>query len=43
MAKIPHSQCRGPRFDPWLGNWVTHAATKSSHATTNDPTSCNKD
>ena len=28
------SQCRGPRFDPWSGNYIPHAATKSSHATT---------
>ena len=20
VAKIPHSQCREPRFDPWSGN-----------------------
>ena len=20
VAETPHSQCRGPRFDPWLGN-----------------------
>ena len=20
MAKTPHSQCRGPGFDPWSGN-----------------------
>ena len=20
VAKTPRSQCRGPRFDPWLGN-----------------------
>ena len=20
MAKTPHSQCRGPRFNPWLAN-----------------------
>ena len=20
VAKAPHSQCRGPRFDPWSGN-----------------------
>ena len=27
-----HSQCRGPRFDPWLGNWILPAATKILHA-----------
>ena len=35
MAKTPHSQCRGPGFDPWSGNQVPHAKTKSSHTTTN--------
>ena len=20
VVKTPHSQCRGPRFNPWLGN-----------------------
>ena len=24
----PCSQCRGPRFNPWPGNWIPHAATK---------------
>ena len=28
MAKTPHSQWRGPRFDPWLGKKVPHATTK---------------
>ena len=37
MAKTPHSQCRGPRFDPWSGNLIPHATTKSSHAATKDP------
>ena len=30
------SQHRGPRFDPWSGNYIPHAATK-------DPTCCNED
>ena len=34
MVKTPHSQCRGPGFDPWSGNQVPHAATKRSHPTT---------
>ena len=29
------SQCRGPRFDPWLGNWIPHAATKTQHSQIN--------
>ena len=36
VPKNPHSQCRGPRCDPWPGNWIPDAATKSSHATTKD-------
>ena len=32
MARTPYSQCRGPRFDPWLENQIPHAATKSLHA-----------
>ena len=23
------SQCRGPRFDPWSGNWIPRAAAKT--------------
>ena len=26
------SQCGGPGFNPWLQNWIPHAATKSSSA-----------
>ena len=25
----------GPGFDPWLGNYIPHAATKSWHSQTN--------
>ena len=25
-AETPSSQCRGPGFDPWLGNYVPGAA-----------------
>ena len=24
MAKSPHSQCKGPRFNTWLRNWIPH-------------------
>ena len=34
VAMTPCSQCRGPRFDPWSGNQVPHAAIKSSYAVT---------
>ena len=37
-AKTPCSQCRGPRFNPWSGNYIPHASTKNSHARTKDPT-----
>ena len=33
VAKTWSSQCQGPGFDPWSGNLMPHAATKSSHAT----------
>ena len=23
---------QGPGFDPWAGNWIPHASTKSLHA-----------
>ena len=26
MAKTPCSECREPRFDPWLGNEILYAA-----------------
>ena len=34
VAKTPHSQCRGPMFNPWSGNYIPHATAKSSHAAT---------
>ena len=34
VAKILSSQCRGPGFDPWSGNEIPHATTKSLHAMT---------
>ena len=36
VAKTPRSQCRGPWFNPWSGNWIPHATAK-------DLTCCNKD
>ena len=27
----------GPMFDPWSGNYILYAATKSLHAVTKDP------
>ena len=37
LARTLCSQFRGPRFDPWVGNWIPYAATKSLTATTKDP------
>ena len=31
MAKTLRSQCRGPGFDPWSGNWIPHATKKTQH------------
>ena len=32
VAKTPNSQCRGSRFNPWSGNEIPHAATKTQHS-----------
>ena len=29
MAKTLISQCWGPGFDPWLGNWIPHTTAKT--------------
>ena len=34
VAKTPHSQCRGPRFNPWSGNPILHATMKKLQVTT---------
>ena len=46
VAKTPHSQCRGPGFDPWSENYdptcpqlkIQHIATKIPHVTTEPST-----
>ena len=38
VAKTPHSQCREPGFDSWLGNKIPNGTTKSSYTTTKDLT-----
>ena len=43
VSKTLHSQCRGPGFDPWSGNWIPRAATKSLHEATKDLTPSNRD
>ena len=32
VAKTLHSQCKGPRFNPWSGNLILHTATKLQHS-----------
>ena len=32
MVKTPGFQCREPRFDPWSGNLIPYAATKTHHS-----------
>ena len=41
-TRTPCTQCRGPKFNPWAGNQIPHAATKSSHAAAKDPTTDGK-
>ena len=36
VAKTLHSQCSGPGFNLWSGNYIPHATTKSSQATAKD-------
>ena len=47
MGDFPHTpgaktihppQCRGPRFDPWSGDWIPPGAARGSHAVARDPT-----
>ena len=35
VAKTLGSQCTGSRFDPWSGNYIPHAATKTWHSRIN--------
>ena len=41
MANTLHSQCRGPRFDPWSGNYIPHD-TKDFACPNEDPPQPNK-
>ena len=36
VAKTLYSQCRGPGFDPWLGNKIPHAAIKTRYSQINN-------
>ena len=38
VAKTPHFQCKRPGFNPWSGNQIPFATTKSLHTATEDPT-----
>ena len=40
MAKTLSIQYRGSGFNPWSGNKILHATTKSLHAATKDPVCC---
>ena len=42
MAKIPHSQCREPRFNPWPENEIPHSTTMGlcTSQRIKDPASC---
>ena len=35
MAKTLHSQCWEPRFNPWSGNQIQHATTKTQRSQIN--------
>lgn len=41
MVKTLHSQGRGPVFDSWGGNQISHDATKYPTECNEDPTCCN--
>ena len=36
-AKTPSPQCKGPRFDPWSGDWIPPGAARGSHAVAREP------
>ena len=40
VAKTPHYQCKGPRFEPLSGNSIPHAATKTWHSQINKCFKC---
>ena len=43
VIQTPCSHCRGPRFDPWAGSSIPHAATKCLHVVMKDPVCHNED
>ena len=42
VAKIPHSQCKGPGSHPWSGNEMPCTTAKSLRVATKDPSCHNK-
>ena len=40
VAKDSTLPMQGPRYDPWSGNYISHASTKSSYASTKDSSCC---
>ena len=43
VAETLHSQCKRPKFDPWWGNKIPHASSKSLHDTTKHTTCGNEE
>ena len=37
VAKTPSSQCGGPGFNPWSGNYIPHATTREPRCHREDP------
>ena len=35
VAKTLYSQCRGPGFNPWSGNWIPQATAKTKNSQIN--------
>ena len=42
VTRAPHSRCRGPEFNPWLGNKIPQATAKDSTCCSWDPAQPNK-
>ena len=42
MAKTPCSQCRGPGYNLWSGNWIPPATHQSLQSAPKDPACCNE-
>ena len=42
VARTSRSQCRGPKFNPWSGNWILHVAIKRILMLQLNPCTANK-